>query len=94
MIQEKILELTEYGLVTGLIEPEDKRYTINRLLELFGLDEMEEEVERRLQMPHDFRVRQQPVQRVRVTGLHFANRDIHRFPPLNLNMSCVSEKSA
>ena len=45
MIQEKILELTEYGLVTGLIEPEDKRYTINRLLELFGLDEMEEEVE-------------------------------------------------
>lgn len=45
MIQEKILELTEYGLVTGLIEKEDKRYTINRLLELFGLDEMEEEVE-------------------------------------------------
>ena len=51
-------------------------------------------VERRLQMPHDFRVRQQPVQRVRVTGLHFANRDIHRFPPLNLNMLCVPEKSA
>ena len=39
MVQEKILELTEYGLVTGLIEKEDKRYTINRLLELFGLDE-------------------------------------------------------
>ncbi len=45
MIQEKILELTEYGLATGLIEPEDRRYTINRLLELFGLDEMEEAVE-------------------------------------------------
>ena len=29
MIQEKILELTEYGLVTGLAAPEDKRFTIN-----------------------------------------------------------------
>ena len=44
MIQEKILELTEYGLVTGLVKPEDKRYTINRLLELFALDELEDEV--------------------------------------------------
>ena len=35
MIQEKILELTEYGLVTGLVAPEDKRFTKNRLLELF-----------------------------------------------------------
>ena len=44
MIQERILELTEYGLITGLVKPEDKGYTINRLLELFGLDELEEEV--------------------------------------------------
>ena len=44
MIQEKILELVEYGLVTGLVEPEDKVYTINRLLELFQLDEMEDVV--------------------------------------------------
>ena len=44
MIQERILELTEYGLVTGLVKPEDKIYTINRLLELFGLDELEDEV--------------------------------------------------
>lgn len=44
MIQERILELTEYGLVTGLVEPEDKRYTVNRLLELFKLDELEDEV--------------------------------------------------
>ena len=44
MIQEKILELTEYGLVTGLAAPEDKRFTINRLLELFQLDELEDEV--------------------------------------------------
>ncbi len=45
MIQERILELTEYGMATGLVKPEDKRYTINRLLELFGLDELEDEVE-------------------------------------------------
>ena len=44
MIQEKILELTEYGLVTGLAAPEDKRFTINRLLELFQLDELKDEV--------------------------------------------------
>jgi len=43
MIQEKILELVEYGLVTGLVEPEDKVYTINRLLEIFQLDDMEDE---------------------------------------------------
>ena len=43
MIQERILDLTEYGLATGLIEPADKNFTINRLLELFGLDELEEE---------------------------------------------------
>lgn len=44
MIQQNILKLTEYALVTGLIEPEDKRYTINCLLELFELDELDDEV--------------------------------------------------
>lgn len=44
MIQERILDLVDYALVTGLIEPEDKRYTINRLLELFLLDELSDEV--------------------------------------------------
>ncbi len=44
MIQEKILELTEYGLVTGLIEKEDERLTVNRLLELFKLDDLEDDV--------------------------------------------------
>ena len=44
MIQENILKLTGYGLATGLIEPEDKQYTINRLLELFQLDELEDDV--------------------------------------------------
>lgn len=44
MIQERILELTEYGLVTGLIAPEDKVFTINRLLELFEVDDIEDKV--------------------------------------------------
>ena len=43
MIQENILKLADYGLATGLIQPEDKQYTINRLLELFQLDELEDE---------------------------------------------------
>ncbi len=42
MIQNNILELTEYGLRTGLITETDKIYVINRLLELFGLEELEE----------------------------------------------------
>lgn len=43
MIQEKILELTEYGLATGLVKPADKIYTVNSLLQLFGLDELLDE---------------------------------------------------
>lgn len=42
MIQERILELTEYGLVTGLITEDDRIYTINQLMELFQLDDMED----------------------------------------------------
>lgn len=44
-IGRDIKKLTAYGLKTGLIEKEDKIYTINRLLELFGLDELEDEGE-------------------------------------------------
>ena len=44
MIQERILELTEYGLVTGLVEKADEAYTINRLLELFEVDDIEDSV--------------------------------------------------
>lgn len=44
MIQERILELTEYGLVTGLITEADKIYTINQLMELFELEDMEDSV--------------------------------------------------
>ena len=42
MIQKNIKKLVQYGIQTGLIEETDKIYTTNRLLELFGLDELEE----------------------------------------------------
>ena len=35
MIQDKIRELVQYGLLTGLVSAEDEIYTTNRLLELF-----------------------------------------------------------
>ena len=44
MIQENILALTAYGLETGLITPADETYTINRLMELFEVDEIEDAV--------------------------------------------------
>ncbi len=42
MFQQSIRKLVTYGLLTGLIEKEDEIYTTNRLLELFGLDELED----------------------------------------------------
>jgi len=42
-INRRICELINYGLNTGLIRREDKIYTINRLLEVFELEEFEEE---------------------------------------------------
>ena len=42
MIQDNILDLVEYGLTTGLVEPADKIYTINRLLELMEVDDIED----------------------------------------------------
>ncbi|MCM1048339.1 MAG: UDP-glucose--hexose-1-phosphate uridylyltransferase [Clostridiales bacterium] len=45
MIYNNIKKLVEYGLMTGLIEEADKIYTTNRLLELFKLDEPDEEPE-------------------------------------------------
>ena len=44
MIQTRILELAEYGLTTGLIEKDDKTYTINRLMELLEVDDIEDSV--------------------------------------------------
>ena len=40
-INKLINELIAYGTKTGLIDEADKVYTINRLLELFKLDEYE-----------------------------------------------------
>lgn len=42
MIQNDIRKLTAYGVQTGLLEESDVIYTLNRLLELFELDELEE----------------------------------------------------
>lgn len=42
MIQQDIRKLVEYGLKTGLVKKEDEIYTVNRLLELFELDEIED----------------------------------------------------
>ncbi len=43
MIYQYITALVKYGLKTGLITEQDKLYTANRLLELFGLEDYEEE---------------------------------------------------
>lgn len=42
MIQTDIRKLVLYGVQTGLVPQEDVIYTTNRLLELFGLDELED----------------------------------------------------
>jgi len=44
MIQDSIKKLVAYGLNTELIEEEDIIYTVNRLLELFQLDELEYDI--------------------------------------------------
>ncbi len=43
MIQADVRELVTYGVQTGLVQPDDVIYTTNRLLELFGLEELEEQ---------------------------------------------------
>ena len=43
-IEKSILDLTDYALATGLIDPLDTTYTINRLLELFELDEIDDQL--------------------------------------------------
>lgn len=42
MIDTYIRKLVLYGVITGLVPEEDVIYTTNRLLELFGLDELED----------------------------------------------------
>ena len=41
-IQSDIRRLVSYGVKTGLVPEEDVIFTTNRLLELFGLDELED----------------------------------------------------
>jgi len=43
MIQTSIVKLVQYGLATGLIEAEDKRYTVNKILELLKMDAIDDE---------------------------------------------------
>ena len=43
MIQESVVKLVQYGLATGLVEKEDKRYTTNKILELLQMDAIDEE---------------------------------------------------
>lgn len=45
MIQTDIRKLVAYGVQTGLVPETDVIFTINKLLELFGLDELEEGTE-------------------------------------------------
>ncbi len=42
-IYGNIRALVRYGLDTGLVGKEDEIFTVNRLLELFGLDELKED---------------------------------------------------
>ena len=42
MITENISTLANYGIAAGLLEEADRIYTVNTLLELFGLDDYEE----------------------------------------------------
>ena len=42
MIQDDIRQLTAYGIETGLVPAEDEIFTVNRLMELFQLDELED----------------------------------------------------
>ena len=42
MMNELISELISYGICNGLIEPADEVYTVNRLLELFKLNEYQQ----------------------------------------------------
>jgi len=64
MITEKILELANYGVITGLVKSEDKTYVINRLLELFGVDDISDEtfakVESRLGMSEEEAIKALP----------------------------------
>ena len=55
MIAENISTLVNYGIAAGLLEEADRIYTVNTLLELFGLDDYEEpENPQKITNPADF----------------------------------------
>ena len=55
MITENISTLVNYGIAAGLLEEADRIYTVNTLLELFGLDDYEEpENPQKITNPADF----------------------------------------
>ena len=65
MIQERILELVKYGLTTGLVDPADEVYTVNRLLEVLGVDDIEDETFEKVEaQQHGHRKRQRRSLRV------------------------------
>ena len=41
-IEADIRKLVSYGIKTGLVPEEDRIFTVNKLLELFGLEELED----------------------------------------------------
>lgn len=43
MIEKSIIKLVQYGLATGLIGEEDKRYAVNHILELLKIDAISDE---------------------------------------------------
>ena len=44
MITENIAKLVEYGLACGLVEKEDRIYTVNKCLELFEVEDFDVEM--------------------------------------------------
>lgn len=54
MITKNIASLVNYAIASGLIEEEDKIYATNRLLELFGIEEYEEQETQPIGSPEEF----------------------------------------
>ena len=54
MITKNIASLVNYAIASGLIEEEDKIYATNRLLELFGIEEYEEQETEPISSPAEF----------------------------------------
>lgn len=54
MITKNIASLVNYAIASGLIEEEDKIYATNRLLELFGIEEYEEQETQPIGSPTEF----------------------------------------